>query len=1053
MADNSNAIAEMLINIRARAEGLEQSVDEIKAQLNSIGNAAEQTKKPLKEAGQAGKDAGKDINEGAQEAQLAWLALAAAAITAFRKIREAVNQGVADANAYKDALKGLSSVADYVGVSQGEIEEATAKVTNEFFNAEAAATSLKNLLLRGYSLDQAVNTIQNLSDAAAYGRQASLTLSDAVKSATEGLKNENSILVDNAGVTKNVAKMWEDYAKQRGISTTEMTQAQKVEAEYLGIQQETAAMTGDLASLQGTLSGKMAQTENQTYLLSKAYGEANTQLKEAETDLKNGLLKALTELVETYPSVTAGATTATGALLGMMVISKVITLLKTFRTQLLAVSASLGPIGLAALAIGAAATAYTAYQRSLEKAAEEEEKRIQQNREAVKAQQARVDTLETLISRYVELKRKQSITYSEAVELKSIENQLSEQYGITKGQVDELAQSTDDYTQSIKDLTQAEREKLLLTQEQQTIDSQNALYDTAYRLFETRDRDTSHMNGAQRAGAEKAMEEAEAELTALTSQYYGWMDLKLAEMETRAALAGSAWNDTIASVLSSAVLKDLDLNDFTDVDAMNQGMMQLAWMISDAASSPVMTEAIDALQGIWDQVEAGATDIDTSGMEQAIGQIDALWEAFGSRLGMTKEEFVAAISPIDYLTVGLDDLITSLEAQAAANREAMFTAGESAQANTALAESLGEAATKYEELKNSHDDYYSALTGQENKSFAIQDWLADSEKFKTMSADTEGYAETLASLISVAAELGYVFDGTPEDLQRITDAVNLQAAGLSDTADDLESVRAGMVATINELLQAEGLPEDARINLNGWLADLDESMARLEGLEDFSNFFDGYKERFTSALDAAREDILDTVGGSWSDELADGLSLAMRYALGNMGIEDPELGEQIVTALIGSIATAASDETIADAMETITAFTEAIQSGLIPDEEATDAFIEAWEIMLGEDSPIIMGLQGLVESGEITAEQMEEFRETIESLYDPLGLLGDTAEDTAGRVADAASLYGDAEDEISDTEKALKEYQKTMKSVQAGLKSTTAMTQQIKALERPVCGV
>ena len=34
---------------------------------------------------------------------------------------------------------------------------------------------------------------------------------------TEGLKNENSILVDNAGVTKNVAKMWEDYAKAIGV--------------------------------------------------------------------------------------------------------------------------------------------------------------------------------------------------------------------------------------------------------------------------------------------------------------------------------------------------------------------------------------------------------------------------------------------------------------------------------------------------------------------------------------------------------------------------------------------------------------------------------------------------------------------------------------------------------------------------------------------------------------------------------------------------------------------------------------------------------------------
>ena len=47
------------------------------------------------------------------------------------------------------------------------------------------------------------------------------------------------------------------------------------------MQKETAAMTGDIAKLQDSLSGKMAKTENQTYLLSKAFGEANTPLKVA----------------------------------------------------------------------------------------------------------------------------------------------------------------------------------------------------------------------------------------------------------------------------------------------------------------------------------------------------------------------------------------------------------------------------------------------------------------------------------------------------------------------------------------------------------------------------------------------------------------------------------------------------------------------------------------------------------------------------------------------------------------------------------------------------
>lgn len=47
------------------------------------------------------------------------------------------------------------------------------------------------------------------------------------------------MLVDNAGVTKNVAKMWEEYANKIGVKTNAMTLDQKREAEYQGILAET----------------------------------------------------------------------------------------------------------------------------------------------------------------------------------------------------------------------------------------------------------------------------------------------------------------------------------------------------------------------------------------------------------------------------------------------------------------------------------------------------------------------------------------------------------------------------------------------------------------------------------------------------------------------------------------------------------------------------------------------------------------------------------------------------------------------------------------------
>lgn len=77
--------------------------------------------------------------------------------------------------------------------------------------------------------------------------------------ATEGLKNENSVLVDNAGVTKNVAKMWEEYAKSIGKSSKNLTDQEKIQAEIQGIMKETAFQVGDAEKISKTYSGTVSR--------------------------------------------------------------------------------------------------------------------------------------------------------------------------------------------------------------------------------------------------------------------------------------------------------------------------------------------------------------------------------------------------------------------------------------------------------------------------------------------------------------------------------------------------------------------------------------------------------------------------------------------------------------------------------------------------------------------------------------------------------------------------------------------------------------------------
>lgn len=195
------------------------------------------------------------------------LAFGVAAVVLFGK------SAVSAASDLASAMTGLKSVLDGMGKSFAEGKKFIDDyISDGLIPATNAITAYKNLALRGYNTDQINKTLIALKDSAAFGRQSSLTLGQAVSSATEGLKNENSILVDNAGVTKNVAKMWEDYAKSIGTTANALTKQQKIQAEVNGILQETRFQTGDAAKLTKNYAGLVASLGTSFYNLKVAVG-------------------------------------------------------------------------------------------------------------------------------------------------------------------------------------------------------------------------------------------------------------------------------------------------------------------------------------------------------------------------------------------------------------------------------------------------------------------------------------------------------------------------------------------------------------------------------------------------------------------------------------------------------------------------------------------------------------------------------------------------------------------------------------------------------------
>ena len=184
-------------------------------------------------------------------------ALAAFSVAAITKFGKAC---VDVATETSNAWIGLNSILTGQGRSFSQAQKFIQDyVSDGLVPLNNAVGAYKNLALRGYSSDQIQKTMTALKNSATFARQSTYSLGDAVQTATEGLKNENSVVVDNAGVTKNVAKMWEDYAKSIGKTTNQLTQAEKIEAEVNGILEETKFQSNDAAIYANTYAGKLAQ--------------------------------------------------------------------------------------------------------------------------------------------------------------------------------------------------------------------------------------------------------------------------------------------------------------------------------------------------------------------------------------------------------------------------------------------------------------------------------------------------------------------------------------------------------------------------------------------------------------------------------------------------------------------------------------------------------------------------------------------------------------------------------------------------------------------------
>ena len=115
---------------------------------------------------------------------------------AVKQVVDFTKTCIDSASQVQSAFTGLNSIVEGTGNSFAQAQKFINEYTSDgLVSINEAATAYKNLLARGYDTSQIEDVLTRLKDSAAFGRQASYDLGEAVVTATEGLKNENSILV------------------------------------------------------------------------------------------------------------------------------------------------------------------------------------------------------------------------------------------------------------------------------------------------------------------------------------------------------------------------------------------------------------------------------------------------------------------------------------------------------------------------------------------------------------------------------------------------------------------------------------------------------------------------------------------------------------------------------------------------------------------------------------------------------------------------------------------------------------------------------------------
>lgn len=420
-------IGSLAINLQIKLDALEKGIDTAKKKLQEIEKQNEQVKNSNK-----GLDA-------------SFIAMSASIIASLVKMKSALDDGVAEYTKYKNSMMTVNKVAQNTGTTLSEVQDIINK-SNEFklMNESDLNTSIKNLLLYGYTAEQATDILKRLQDSAVGNRQECYNLSEAVRVTTEGIRMENSVTSDAAGVQKNIAKMYEEHAEKLGKTTDSLTQAEKAQAVYNGIMEETAPIVGSAAQIAGEYEGQQAQANAELLKTKQLLGESLIPTYNELSKVQKNILSGLNNMIKDNKSATAGIVTLTTTLLATTVavisVKKAVTAfstatgIATASTKALTGAVMANPLFWGGLAISVGLTALNAFNTEMQRTIDKTNELTAQSK---------------TVSELLESFRANNYTYTEAevaqaTDIKTQTEEIIKAYEERKNKIEEIEKQKKD---------------------------------------------------------------------------------------------------------------------------------------------------------------------------------------------------------------------------------------------------------------------------------------------------------------------------------------------------------------------------------------------------------------------------------------------------------------------------------------------------------------------------------------------------------------------------------------------------------------------------------